>query len=215
MRVYIGATWRIRLNGPCASAMQPFCQITLATLSLVEMSSAVSVNKLRHYWYHLRLACIWKNILHCHKGYNMPMHINTVFVSNVPRLSVGWHTIQLQLWVTLRSWCHASVIIEEKTALVLQRLLIIVLYIPDHACGLQSLPSERLLYLPTLRQRRLRQPNMTTTIRSVETLVPPFRRQLISLYNLTCKNCTISYIVDLYSAVYVMFISKALRYRRI
>ena len=27
----IGATWRKRLNRPCAAAMRPFCQITLAT----------------------------------------------------------------------------------------------------------------------------------------------------------------------------------------
>ena len=26
-----GATWRIRLNRPCAAAMRPFCQITLTT----------------------------------------------------------------------------------------------------------------------------------------------------------------------------------------
>ena len=29
--VHIGAAWRIRLNRPCAAAMRPFCQITLAT----------------------------------------------------------------------------------------------------------------------------------------------------------------------------------------
>jgi len=29
--VRIGATWQIRLNCPCAVAMQPFCQITLTT----------------------------------------------------------------------------------------------------------------------------------------------------------------------------------------
>ena len=29
--VHIGVTWRIRLNGPCVAAMQPFCQITLTT----------------------------------------------------------------------------------------------------------------------------------------------------------------------------------------
>jgi len=28
---YIGATWGIRLNRPCAAAMLPFCQITLTT----------------------------------------------------------------------------------------------------------------------------------------------------------------------------------------
>jgi len=28
---HIGTTWRIRLNCPCAAAMQPFCQITLTT----------------------------------------------------------------------------------------------------------------------------------------------------------------------------------------
>ena len=28
---HTGATWRIRLNCPCAAAMRPFCQITLAT----------------------------------------------------------------------------------------------------------------------------------------------------------------------------------------
>jgi len=26
--VHIGATWRIRLNLPCAAAMRPFCQMT-------------------------------------------------------------------------------------------------------------------------------------------------------------------------------------------
>jgi len=31
MRLHIGATWRIRLNRPCAAAMRPFCQITLTT----------------------------------------------------------------------------------------------------------------------------------------------------------------------------------------
>ena len=35
--VYIGATWRIRLNHPCEVAMQPFCQITLTTCYLVDM----------------------------------------------------------------------------------------------------------------------------------------------------------------------------------
>jgi len=30
-RVHFGTTWRIRLNCPCAAAMQPFCQITLTT----------------------------------------------------------------------------------------------------------------------------------------------------------------------------------------
>ena len=29
--VHIGATWRIRLNRPCAAAMRQFCQITLTT----------------------------------------------------------------------------------------------------------------------------------------------------------------------------------------
>jgi len=29
--VHTGATWRIRLNRPCAAAMRPFCQNTLAT----------------------------------------------------------------------------------------------------------------------------------------------------------------------------------------
>jgi len=29
--VHIGATWRMRLNRPCAAAMRSFCQITLTT----------------------------------------------------------------------------------------------------------------------------------------------------------------------------------------
>ena len=29
--VHIGATWRIRLNHPCAAAMLPFCQVTLSS----------------------------------------------------------------------------------------------------------------------------------------------------------------------------------------
>jgi len=29
--VHIGATWRIRLNRPCAAAMRPFCQIIILT----------------------------------------------------------------------------------------------------------------------------------------------------------------------------------------
>jgi len=31
IRVHTGATWRTRLNRPCAAAMRPFCQITLTT----------------------------------------------------------------------------------------------------------------------------------------------------------------------------------------
>jgi len=31
MGVHIDASWRIRLNRPCAAAMRPFCQITLTT----------------------------------------------------------------------------------------------------------------------------------------------------------------------------------------
>ena len=31
MGVHTGATWRIRLNRPCAAAMRSFCQITLTT----------------------------------------------------------------------------------------------------------------------------------------------------------------------------------------
>jgi len=37
--VHIGATWRIRLNRPCAAAMWPFCQITLTTCLIVIYSS--------------------------------------------------------------------------------------------------------------------------------------------------------------------------------
>ena len=29
--VHFGATWRVRLNRPCAAAIRPFCQITLIT----------------------------------------------------------------------------------------------------------------------------------------------------------------------------------------
>jgi len=32
--VQVGATWRMRLNHPCAAAMRPFCQITLTTCYL-------------------------------------------------------------------------------------------------------------------------------------------------------------------------------------
>jgi len=31
MGVHIGATWRIRLNRPCAAAIWPLCHITLIT----------------------------------------------------------------------------------------------------------------------------------------------------------------------------------------
>jgi len=34
--VHIGATWRIRLNRPCAAAMWPFCQITLTTCDVLQ-----------------------------------------------------------------------------------------------------------------------------------------------------------------------------------
>ena len=34
--VHIGATWRIRLNHPCAAAMRPFCQIALTTCWIVD-----------------------------------------------------------------------------------------------------------------------------------------------------------------------------------
>jgi len=34
MGMHIAATWRIRLNHPCAAAMQPFCHITLTTCLL-------------------------------------------------------------------------------------------------------------------------------------------------------------------------------------
>jgi len=28
---HVGATWRMRLNRPCAAAVRPFCQITFTT----------------------------------------------------------------------------------------------------------------------------------------------------------------------------------------
>jgi len=31
MAIHIGTTWRIQLNHPCAAAMKPFYEITLAT----------------------------------------------------------------------------------------------------------------------------------------------------------------------------------------
>jgi len=33
--VHVGATWRIRLNRPCAAAMRPFCQISCDHLLVV------------------------------------------------------------------------------------------------------------------------------------------------------------------------------------
>jgi len=36
----VGATWRIRVNRPCAAVMRPFCQITLTTCYLLVMLAA-------------------------------------------------------------------------------------------------------------------------------------------------------------------------------
>ena len=36
--VHIGATWRIRLNRPCAAAMRPFCQISSTALFFFRLS---------------------------------------------------------------------------------------------------------------------------------------------------------------------------------
>ena len=40
--VYIGATWRIRLNRPCAAAMRPFCEVSWSLTSLFSTNMAIS-----------------------------------------------------------------------------------------------------------------------------------------------------------------------------
>jgi len=61
MRVHIGATWQIRLNRPCAAAMRAFCQITLATCSvlvpcmrMIKMANCRTFNARKRFAYRLQ-----------------------------------------------------------------------------------------------------------------------------------------------------------------
>jgi len=44
--VYIGATWRIRLNRPCAAAMRPYVIISLTTCYVVVTDNSLRITLL-------------------------------------------------------------------------------------------------------------------------------------------------------------------------